>query len=89
MNRRRKPAAVGLTSLFAVLIVLCLVIFAVLSRLTARNELALANRAADTVSERYAAEYREVVYGETTPPPEPETNPGMSVLDPNRPPWEA
>jgi hypothetical protein len=87
-NNRRKPFATGLMSLFAVLITLCLVIFAILALLTARNELALANRAADTVSARYESEYRYVVYGEVpTEPTPPETTGGMSLLDPDNLPW--
>jgi hypothetical protein len=91
MNKKRKPVAVGLTSLFAVLIVLCLVIFAVLSRITAQSELALAQRAADTVSDRYDAEYRYIVYGEVPETRERENDepPGVPVFDPDgRMPWE-
>ncbi|MCL2754499.1 MAG: hypothetical protein FWD35_02125 [Oscillospiraceae bacterium] len=65
MNKPKRPnqrvATVGLTSLFAVLIVLCLVIFAILARLTAQSELALAQRAADTVAARYEAEYQQIL----------------------------
>jgi len=83
---KQKPAAVGLMSLFAVLITLCLVIFAILARLTAHNELALAQRAADTVSTRYENEFRYVVYGELPEVPEPPaTEPpvGLQPFDPN------
>jgi len=59
-NKRRRPVNVGMASLFAVLIVLCLVIFAVLSGMTAKSELALAQKAADSLSAYYAAEYRAV-----------------------------
>ena len=60
MNRRR-PVNVGGASLFAVLIILCLTVFAVLTRLTAASELALAEKAALTQASYYEAEYRAVV----------------------------
>ncbi|MCL1831531.1 MAG: hypothetical protein FWG45_01315 [Oscillospiraceae bacterium] len=88
MSKRRKPFSMGLTSLFAVLIVLCLVVFAVLSQLTAKSELALAQRAADTVMEAYNAEYRAVVYGETAPPPTTDDSPGYDMPEPGQRPWE-
>jgi len=47
-----------MASLFAVLVVLCLVVFAVLSRITASSELALTQRAADSVTAYYAAEHK-------------------------------
>jgi hypothetical protein len=53
--------AVGLTSLFAVLIALCLTVFAVLAWITARSELALAERGAELVTAFYEAEYRAVM----------------------------
>jgi hypothetical protein len=43
-----------------VLIILCLVIFAILARIAARSELALAQIAADTVSAWYEAEYNNI-----------------------------
>ena len=61
MNKqKRQPVAVGVTSLFAVLITLCLTVFAVLSCLTAQSELALAEKAADSVTAFYEAECRAV-----------------------------
>jgi hypothetical protein len=87
MNKRR-PVSVGLTSLFTVLIVLCLVIFAVLSRLTAQSELALAQRAADTVAGRYEDEYRYVVYGEIPPERVIDPPPTLPILDPDNMPWD-
>jgi hypothetical protein len=60
-NTRKRPMSVGLASLFAVLIVLCLMIFAVLARLSAQSELNLAEIAARSVLAYYDAEYRAVV----------------------------
>jgi len=56
--RRRRPTSVGMASLFAVLVVLCLVVFTVLSRITASSELALTQKAADSITAYYEAEYR-------------------------------
>jgi len=60
-NVRRRPMSVGMASLFAVLIILCLMIFAVLARLSASAELNLAEKAAESVQAYYNAEYRAVV----------------------------
>lgn len=59
-ERKRRPVNVGGASLFAVLIILCLTVFAVLARITAASELALAERAAEAQSLFYQAE-REAV----------------------------
>ncbi|MCL2638845.1 MAG: hypothetical protein FWD48_10815 [Oscillospiraceae bacterium] len=58
--KRRQPLSVGITSLFAVLIILCLTVFAVLARLSAQSERGLAERAAEAVSAYYDAESRAV-----------------------------
>ncbi|MCL1866780.1 MAG: hypothetical protein FWF82_05165 [Oscillospiraceae bacterium] len=60
-NPKRRPLGVGLASLFAVLVILCLMVFAVLSRITAKNELALAKKAADSAAAFYAAEVQAAV----------------------------
>ncbi|MCL2018851.1 MAG: hypothetical protein FWG70_03735 [Oscillospiraceae bacterium] len=60
-SKRRRPMSVGIASLFAVLIVLCLMVFAVLARLSAKSELNLAERAAQTTTAFYDAEYRAVL----------------------------
>ena len=60
MNKRR-PVNVGGASLFAVLIILCLTIFAVLARLTAASELSLSEKAAQAQALYYEAECRAVV----------------------------
>lgn len=60
-GRRRRPVSVGGASLFAVLIILCLMVFAVLARLTAQSERNLAQKAADSLSAYYDAEYRAIV----------------------------
>jgi len=57
----KRPSGVGLSSLFAVLIVLCLLVFAVLAKLAAESELELAQKAADSVTAFYNAENRAVV----------------------------
>jgi len=58
IQTRRRPVSVGGASLFAVLIILCLMVFAVLARLSAQSERALAERAGQAVEAYYAAEYR-------------------------------
>jgi hypothetical protein len=50
-----------MVSLFSVLIILCLMIFAVLARLSAGSELSLAEKAAESVTAYYDAEYRAVI----------------------------
>lgn len=55
-NRNNLPLGVGLTSVFTVLLVLTLSIFAVLTLSTARADLALSQINADTVSAYYAAD---------------------------------
>jgi hypothetical protein len=60
-NVRRRPVSVGMVSLFAVLIILCLMIFAVLARLSAGSELSLAEKAAESVTAYYDAEYRAII----------------------------
>ena len=60
-NVRRRPMSVGMASLFAVLIVLCLMIFAVLARLSASAELKLAEKAAESVQAYYEAEYKAII----------------------------
>ncbi|MCL1823222.1 MAG: hypothetical protein FWG44_03380 [Oscillospiraceae bacterium] len=54
------PVTVGISSLFAVLIILCLTVFAVLARLSAQDERALAEKAADSITVYYEAELRAV-----------------------------
>jgi hypothetical protein len=61
MRVSKRPVSIGISSLFAVLIVLCLVIFAILAGITARAELDLAEKAALAVSAFYDAEERAVV----------------------------
>jgi hypothetical protein len=58
VQTRRRPVSIGGASLFAVLIILCLMVFAVLARLSAQSERALSERAAASVEAYYAAEYR-------------------------------
>jgi hypothetical protein len=58
MRISKRPVSIGISSLFAVLIVLCLIVFAVLSSVTAKAELSLAQKAADSVKAFYDAEYR-------------------------------
>jgi len=60
MTEKRRPVTIGMSSLFAVLIVLCLIIFAILAHLTAKSELALAERAAESVTAYYVAEHLAV-----------------------------
>jgi hypothetical protein len=60
-NTRRNPRSIGLASLFAVLVILCLMIFAVLARLSAQSELKLARKVAESVLIYYDAEYRAVL----------------------------
>jgi hypothetical protein len=50
-----------MVSLFSVLIILCLMIFAVLARLSAGSELSLAEKAAESVTAYYDAEYRAII----------------------------
>ncbi len=60
MKNRSKQTSpninVGSTSIVMVFSVLCLTVFAVLSYITARNELDLARRSADSVTAYYAAD---------------------------------
>ena len=64
MNRRNASGGPGLNvgsaSIVMIFAVLCLTVFAVLSLLTARSELALAVRAADSVTDYYAADAHAV-----------------------------
>ncbi|MCL2633366.1 MAG: hypothetical protein FWD34_02505 [Oscillospiraceae bacterium] len=60
MNRR-SPINVGGASLFAVLIILCLTVFAVLAKLSADSEKQLAIRTADSIQAYYDADYRAVL----------------------------
>ena len=60
MKNSAPPVTVGISSLFAVLIILCLTVFAILARLSAEDERKLAEKAADSISVYYAAEYRAV-----------------------------
>ena len=60
MKKKSKQSSpninVGSTSIVMVFSVLCLTVFAVLSYITARNELDLARRSADSVTAYYAAD---------------------------------
>ena len=60
MSGRRKTGSVfiGVSSLLVIFIVLCLTTFAALSLTSANADLKMARRAAQTVSEYYAAERR-------------------------------
>jgi len=60
MKNSRRPAGIGISSLFAVMIVLCLVVFAVLAKITAESELKLAQKAADSVTAFYEAEFKAI-----------------------------
>lgn len=55
-NQASPNINVGSTSIVMVFSVLCLTVFAVLSYITARNELDLARRSADSVTAYYAAD---------------------------------
>ena len=62
MSGRRKTGSVfiGVSSLLVIFIVLCLTTFAALSLTSANADLKMARRAAQTVSEYYAADSRAV-----------------------------
>ena len=58
MKNSAPPVTVGISSLFAVLIILCLTVFAILARLSAEDERKLAEKAAESITAYYLAEYR-------------------------------
>ena len=60
-SSRRRPMNVGGASLFSVLVILCLMVFAVLARLSALSERSLAEKASESIACYYDAEYRASV----------------------------
>lgn len=56
MDKQTSPIGVGVISILTVLLVLCLAVFAALTLSSARADLALSRRNADTVQAYYAAD---------------------------------
>ena len=60
MDKQTSPIGVGVISILTVLLVLCLAVFAALTLSSARADLALSRRNADTVQAYYAADAQAV-----------------------------